>query len=738
MDSQNSTYVIELDRWSIKNDGTNPIATLAGIKNAIAWAKSNKYSTVYLGEGLYSLEVTGANLTGIAVPSNLTFEMHPNCILKVNPNKQPDARIINLTNSDNTTIIGGQLLGDRYDHDYGAEFVFESGSIDATGKDIADATKLRSKGFIQYFKDGTQIPVNVTVVTIQGVKKSTSADLKYSLYCYDSNNVFITSFIDRGYGSGVKCPDNTKKYRIVLSQDTNENTKLAISNSSIYPTHEFGYGISILGCSNIRIKNTKITNFTGDCICLLGGDGFKSSTQINIEDCILDGSRRQGISIVDGRYINVRRCLIQNIRGTDPQSGIDIEHYGIGNDILVEDSTFKNNYKYDIINYNGVDLTIRQCKFDGSVGNTFGYNLTICDNIFSSKIKDGDYALVLNSNNKTNKGSRYDIHNNTISNYPVAVGFIGGVDILHFNNNTLENTPNKPGSLCLSADSNNCYFSNNRYISTGSILYSNNGNYLNVDKEFYYRSRFGLSGDDSVTITNCIFEESTIILRGYLSLVNCCFKLGKLSNIKSICDDSSFFTRTRTFEMIGGSIQGETKDPAFNLISGMSCNTFFKNVTFNIDRCMLFVNYGFLEIDNCYFTFPNRYSNPNIVGFITTVYGDSRSRISNCHFKNLSDGSFTIGATYISGCKLEGKAEKITNSSATNDIVYLDLKNKNKALKQYGNGTTAQRPIYASLGQNYFDSTLNKPIWCKTEPSYKDDGSILTKAVWVDANGTVV
>ena len=41
--------------------------------------------------------------------------------------------------------------------------------------------------------------------------------------------------------------------------------------------------------------------------------------------------------------------------------------------------------------------------------------------------------------------------------------------------------------------------------------------------------------------------------------------------------------------------------------------------------------------------------------------------------------------------------------------------------------TTANRPIDFIVGQQYFDTTLGKPIWLKTSPS-----------VWVDSTGLAV
>jgi hypothetical protein len=53
-------------------------------------------------------------------------------------------------------------------------------------------------------------------------------------------------------------------------------------------------------------------------------------------------------------------------------------------------------------------------------------------------------------------------------------------------------------------------------------------------------------------------------------------------------------------------------------------------------------------------------------------------------------------------------------------------------------GSSTYRPTDVSIGSVYFDRTLNKPIWCKTAPTFNEDGSILTNAVWVDATGAEV
>jgi len=53
-------------------------------------------------------------------------------------------------------------------------------------------------------------------------------------------------------------------------------------------------------------------------------------------------------------------------------------------------------------------------------------------------------------------------------------------------------------------------------------------------------------------------------------------------------------------------------------------------------------------------------------------------------------------------------------------------------------GTSGLRPANPTVGQQYFDTTINKPINCKTRATLDANGAVTTAAVWVDANGTTV
>lgn len=81
-----------------------------------------------------------------------------------------------------------------------------------------------------------------------------------------------------------------------------------------------GMGVNVSGGNNIKICDITIRNCWGDCI-YIGG----KATYVNIRKCMLDGSRRQGISITSAGKVYVEDCTIKNIKGTRPEYAIDVE-----------------------------------------------------------------------------------------------------------------------------------------------------------------------------------------------------------------------------------------------------------------------------------------------------------------------------------------------------------------------------------------------------------------------------
>ena len=79
---------------------------------------------------------------------------------------------------------------------------------------------------------------------------------------------------------------------------------------------------------NIKIDGVTIKNCVGDCICTTAPPLKVTVDNLEVVNCTLENSRRQGISFVaTGENYLIKGCNIGRINGTDPQCGIDFEHY---------------------------------------------------------------------------------------------------------------------------------------------------------------------------------------------------------------------------------------------------------------------------------------------------------------------------------------------------------------------------------------------------------------------------
>ncbi|MET4081170.1 hypothetical protein ABIB40_001115 [Pedobacter sp. UYP30] len=104
-------------------------------------------------------------------------------------------------------------------------------------------------------------------------------------------------------------------------------------------TGQWGFGIGIKGSDQVKIYSPYIKNTWGDGI-YLGQTGKKPSTNIDINNAVIDNVRRNGISITSAKNVNILNSYISNTNGNSPQSGIDIEPNNIIDD--VDNVTIKN------------------------------------------------------------------------------------------------------------------------------------------------------------------------------------------------------------------------------------------------------------------------------------------------------------------------------------------------------------------------------------------------------------
>lgn len=340
--NSSSIYTLELDRWNVKNDGTDAVNTSQGINNALVWASQQGCIEVVLPKGIYLIDKQNP----IEPQSYLTLNLNGS-ILKMETNKLTGYAIISFRkNQIYSRVTNGVIQGDRDTHDYSSggtheggygievgsftppadggnniRFLsldnldildctgdaitlnstfgqispfptslassFEQGAINTTdGSLISSTTKIRSKLKI----DMTQVAiVKYGYFGLYGNGfGALGSDIKcdyYDVIFYTLSNVFITSKINVQFFDEVEVPKEASYAKIVLHQ------------------------------GNVPVPT--------NCLINVRVPSFPQYTYI--EKCDLHDCRRQGISVCGAKNVYIRDNNIHHIAGTNPQSGIDIE-----------------------------------------------------------------------------------------------------------------------------------------------------------------------------------------------------------------------------------------------------------------------------------------------------------------------------------------------------------------------------------------------------------------------------
>lgn len=138
------------------------------------------------------------------------------------------------------------------------------------------------------------------------------------------------------------------------------DTKLCM-NKSEYIEGEWRHGISLRQCKDIIIRNLIIQDTGGDGIYISGTHKGTYSENITIENVVSKNNKRQGMSIISAKKVNVVNCVFKNTKGTLPGAGLDLEpntKYDLLEDIVFRDCTFKNN------DHAGIVLALRKLETD--------------------------------------------------------------------------------------------------------------------------------------------------------------------------------------------------------------------------------------------------------------------------------------------------------------------------------------------------------------------------------------
>ncbi|MFM0551143.1 right-handed parallel beta-helix repeat-containing protein [Paraburkholderia sediminicola] len=157
-------------------------------------------------------------------------------------------------------------------------------------------------------------------------------------------------------GASLKLlPHDTQNYEVIRIWDVRhvrlENPRVDGSKELNTVTGgEWGMGISIAGSTDVTILSPSTTNCWGDGIYIANsfGKGLAYSSDVRVMNHYASGCRRQGVSIISGRNILFDHPVWENIAGTLPSAGLDIEPNG--NTDVIE-------------NIRIVNPTTRHCQF---------------------------------------------------------------------------------------------------------------------------------------------------------------------------------------------------------------------------------------------------------------------------------------------------------------------------------------------------------------------------------------
>ncbi|BFH17572.1 right-handed parallel beta-helix repeat-containing protein [Paenibacillus melissococcoides] len=365
---------IDLARWGIRNDGTQPAQATKGINDALAWAGKAGITAVSLPPGTYAIDKNSR----INMVSNMTFQLTPDVILQKEPNDKEryDLMYIGYGVHD-VTLIGGTYQGDKDMHDYskkdhpdskgtheggygilleGAERVtidgvkavnftgdglmlsahgtntgvldaksFVRGGIDSKGKPISDLTKIRTKSLKSLSHEIFRKEGYFELANFRGLPPN------FDIYFYETSGGFLEKRSAK-MRENMVIPQGAAFYHVVFHQPSAADAYLQVWNR--VPT------------SDSVVKNSEFAF-----------------------------NRRQGITVGGTRNVTIMDNILHDMKGTAPQSGIDVEggFFENGNwnsDVTIKRNRFYNNAAYDLILYDGQGAHVEDNYFGST--NKFG------------------------------------------------------------------------------------------------------------------------------------------------------------------------------------------------------------------------------------------------------------------------------------------------------------------------------------------------------------------------------
>ncbi len=385
--STRTSYLVNPSDWGIYTDGTHENETTDGINDVLQYCYDNNLSNIVFPKGVYLIKADREaknyswinpfdkrvnKQTGIQIRSNQHIDFCGSTI-KGQTNNSFVAQLVGMFAIENSSIENCSIVGDLYSHITPCKICnWESGNIDDSGVFIEDVSAIRTSKFVDKLDDGSEIPSSFTLRRFLGINKNTP----YNIYWFTEDDEFVSKQTIANFGSTkISKPANCVKFMLsVPTQEYDENIKYTVSieTDTTYPTREFNHGVQIKYSNNCVIKNALITQCVSDGL-IIDDDRSAFSSNLLLDNVEISYCRRQAISFCGGANNTIlRNCKFHDIEGTEPEAGIDFEHYceqykagGFGS-VYIEGCEFYDCYGGWINNFNGYGIYVDKCKFYGT------------------------------------------------------------------------------------------------------------------------------------------------------------------------------------------------------------------------------------------------------------------------------------------------------------------------------------------------------------------------------------
>lgn len=115
---QVNQYVIELGRWDIPSNRSNPVKTTDNLQAAIDWATAQGFNQIVIPDGHFLVGKYGSPIyqRGIELDSNIELVLSSNTILEMGQNDKWNYCVIAINDKENVTLRGGTIIGDKATH----------------------------------------------------------------------------------------------------------------------------------------------------------------------------------------------------------------------------------------------------------------------------------------------------------------------------------------------------------------------------------------------------------------------------------------------------------------------------------------------------------------------------------------------------------------------------------------------------------------------------------------------